>query len=546
MKHLLPPLNQLIETDFLIVDRDNPFIDSNPAILVLKTEQHYFTTAAAYPLNWQKTTAINDNSEWNDAICTECNVVLYEDNQGQVSGYIRSAALINTLFSCYQHLLAYFETTLKTTDLTLTIIDDNEKVAVWTDGAEQIFSIPREHIIGKPATDYFNPDMLQVLKTLRTGKSVIKHQHQPREDLFVLINARPIILHDNIIGAVSAETDITAQIRLLQELFHMTHKVEQLHINLQPKEDPFLRIKGTSKAVKQCKETIQKISATKATVLISGESGTGKELFARAIHDCSKQQNEPFIAINCGAIPPSLFESELFGYEGGAFSGADPKGKKGKFELAGNGTLFLDEIAEMPLDMQVKLLRVLQEKSFFRIGGMKLLQANCRIIAATNRNLEEMLQKETFREDLYYRLNVLSLEIPPLRERKEDVFELIQSFLHEFSILHQCPVQSFPYEVLQTLIQYNWPGNIRELRNIIERLVILAPDGIIRLEHLPASIYQTTIPDASLSLQEQVDRYEKVLLLEALRLENGNKSALAKRLGLSRATIYNKLKRLGI
>ena len=200
----------------------------------------------------------------------------------------------------------------------------------------------------------------------------------------------------------------------------------------------------------------------------------------------------------------------------------------------------------MPLDMQVKLLRVLQEKSFFRIGGTKLLSANCRIIAATNRNLEVMLQKETFREDLYYRLNVLSLEIPPLRDRKEDIFELIQSFLHEFSLLHQCPIHSFPYEVLQTLIQYDWPGNIRELRNIIERLVILASDGIIQLEHLPASIYQTTIPDAPLSLQEQVDRYEKVLLLEALRLENGNKSALAKRLGLSRATLYNKMKRLGI
>lgn len=555
MKHLLPSLEHVIETDFVLFQSyeiPEKNIQNFPTIryFFLQTDHHYFISAASSPLHWKQTISINKDSDWADIVShlSQNEIILYENEHGKIAGYIRSATLLQAIFTCYQYLHAYFETILKTADIALSLIDEDEKFVIWTQRAEQIFSIPRDRIIGKSASKFFAVEMLQVLETLRTGKSVIKRQHQPREDLFVLINANPVTIDNQIVGAVSAETDITSEIRLLQELFHMSNKVERLQSHLIPKDDPFIKIKGNSQAMKHCKATIKKISATKATVLISGESGSGKELFARAIHDYSDQRNEPFIAINCGAIPPTLFESELFGYEGGAFSGADSKGKKGKFELASNGTLFLDEIAEMPLEMQVKLLRILQEKSFFRVGGTKLLKVNCRIIAATNRNLLDMLKNETFREDLYYRLNVLSFDIPPLRERKEDVFELIQCFLHEFSILYNCHIQSFPYEVLQLLVQYHWPGNVRELRNIIERLVILSTDGMIQLEHLPAAIYPSTAPNTApqTTLQEQIDRYEKTLLLEALRLENGNKSALAKRLGLSRATLYNKMKKLGI
>ncbi len=556
MKHLLPSLENFIEKDFEFVQSHeipNNLTQNLPSTryFLLQTKHHYFISATSRPLQWKQTISINSDSNWFEVVSylSKHETILCENDHEEIVGYLRGATILSTIFTCYQYLLAYFETVLKTVDIALSLIDEEEKVIIWTEGAEQIFSIPKESIIGKPATDFFAVEMLQALETLRTGKSVVKRQHQPREDLFVLINSNPVILQEKVIGAVSAEKDITSEIRLLQELFHMSSKVEQLHSNLVPKDDPFIKIKGTSQVMRNCKATVKKISLTKATVLISGESGTGKELFARAIHDCSHQREEPFIAINCGAIPPTLYESELFGYEGGAFTGADPKGKKGKFELASNGTLFLDEIAEMPLDMQVKLLRVLQEKSFFRVGGTKLLKVNCRIIAATNRNLLDMLKKQTFREDLYYRLNVLSLEIPPLRERKEDVFELIQYLLHEFSLLYNSPIQSFPSEVLQWLIQYNWPGNVRELRNTIERLVILSTDGIIQLEHLPASIYPSITPNfhsQQTTLQEQVDRYEKILLLEALQMENGNKSALAKRLGLSRATLYNKMKRLGL
>ena len=556
MKHLLPSLESFIEEDFeLVQSHEIPenLTQTLPSIryFLLQTNHHYFFSTTSSPLHWKQIFSINNDSNWLEVIShlSKHDIILYENEHGEIAGYISRASVLSALFTSYQYLFAYFETILKTADIALSLIDEDEKVVIWTESAEQIFSIPKERIIGKPATDFFAVEMLQALETLRTGKSVVKRQHQPREDLFVLINSNPVILHEKVIGSVSAEKDITAEIRLLQDLFHMSNKVELLHSNLTFKDDPFVKIKGTSQVMRNCKATIQKISKTKATVLISGESGTGKELFARAIHDCSHQREEPFIAINCGAIPPTLFESELFGYDGGAFSGADPKGKKGKFELASNGTLFLDEIAEMPLNMQVKLLRVLQERSFFRVGGTRLLKVNCRIIAATNRNLLDMLKNETFREDLYYRLNVLSFEIPPLRERKEDVFELIQCFLHEFSLFYNYPIQSFPYEVLQLLVQYDWPGNVRELRNIIERLVILSTDGIIQLEHLPASIYPSTVPNLTSSpttLQEQIDRYEKLLLLEALQLENGNKSALAKRLGLSRATLYNKMKKLGI
>ena len=556
MKHLLPSLENFIEKDFEFVQSHeipNNLTQNLPSTryFLLQTNHHYFISATSRPLQWKQTISINSDSNWLEVVSylSKHETILCENDHEEIVGYLRGATILSTIFTCYQYLLAYFETVLKTVDIALSLIDEEEKVIIWTEGAEQIFSIPKESIIGKPATDFFAVEMLQALETLRTGKSVVKRQHQPREDLFVLINSNPVILQEKVIGAVSAEKDITSEIRLLQELFHMSSKVEQLHSNLIPKDDPFIKIKGNSQVMRNCKATVKKISLTKATVLISGESGTGKELFARAIHDCSHQREEPFIAINCGAIPPTLYESELFGYEGGAFTGADPKGKKGKFELASNGTLFLDEIAEMPLDMQVKLLRVLQEKSFFRVGGTKLFKVNCRIIAATNRNLLDMLKKQTFREDLYYRLNVLSLEIPPLRERKEDVFELIQYLLHEFSLLYNSPIQSFPSEVLQWLIQYNWPGNVRELRNTIERLVILSTDGIIQLEHLPASIYPSTTPNfhsQQTTLQEKIDRYEKLLLLEALQMENGNKSALAKRLGLSRATLYNKMKRLGI
>ncbi|MEC0123600.1 sigma-54 interaction domain-containing protein [Paenibacillus pabuli] len=517
-------------------------------------------------------------------------------DDGPLLGYIAVSDVLYAMMNAHRLLEAYFETTLETAGSALTLINEEAKVTYWTSGAEHVFSINKKDIIGKPAADFFPPERLQSLKTLYTGETVYRKQHQPRTDLFALINARPVQLDGRIVGAVAAEVDITTEIRLHQELLHMTSKVQHLEkavARLRPESDPFARIKGSSLVMKQCLDTIRKISSTSATVLILGESGTGKELFAKAIHDLREPQTAPFIAINCGAIPASLFESELFGYEKGAFSGADPKGKKGKIELAEGGTLFLDEIGEMPLELQVKLLRVLQEKSYFPVGGTRMKHASCRIIAATNQNLLSMISRNQFREDLYYRLNVINLVIPPLRMRKEDIYELTQTFLQEFSLLYNRHIEWIPPEVFKLLFNYDWPGNVRELRNVIERITILTTDGEVKPEYLP----DTFIPDNELvptilddtgqlpspykvkpgsaanaagldesdtlrdgelqiksasaditpgSYQDQLDAYESELLLQYLKAAEGNKRTLARQLGISRATLYNRMKRLGL
>ncbi|WP_340400783.1 sigma 54-interacting transcriptional regulator [Paenibacillus sp. FSL H8-0079] len=566
MKHLLPDLMSLLRTDVATLDTGLP------------------TPTIPSSTSLADTISLFDTSSY-----------LFIQDDGPILGYIAVSDVLHAMMHAHRLIEAYFETTLETAGSALTLINEEAKVAYWTSGAEHVFSISKNDIIGQPAADFFPPDRLQSLKTLYTGETVYRKQHQPRPDLFALINARPVQLDGRIVGAVAAEVDITTEIRLHQELLHMTSKVQHLEkavARLRPDTDPFARIKGSSPVIRQCLDTIRKISTTSATVLILGESGTGKELFAKAIHDLRELQTAPFIAINCGAIPASLFESELFGYEKGAFSGADPKGKKGKIELAEGGTLFLDEIGEMPLELQVKLLRVLQEKSYFPVGGTRMKQADCRIIAATNQNLLSMIARNQFREDLYYRLNVINLVIPPLRMRKEDIYELTQTFLQEFSLLYNRHIELVPPEVFKLLFQYDWPGNVRELRNVIERLTILTTDGEVKPEYLPDTLLSLIAQEQSEvqltsgihphtnseheqrqhmagteqkprtaanvvnsddsilvsndTYQQKLETYEAQLLIQYLEAAGGNKRTLAKQLGISRATLYNRMKRLGL
>src|SRR5699024_11162450 len=296
-----------------------------------------------------------------------------------------------------------------------------------------------------------------------------------------------------------------------------------------------------------------------ANILMHGESGVGKELFAKAIHNLRESESAPYIAINCGAIPSALFESEIFGYEKGAFSGADQEGKKGKVELAKGVTLLLDEIGEMPLDMQVKMLRLLDEKKFFRVGGTQELEVDFRVVAATNRDLGELVKEGKFREDLYYRLNVVSLEIPPLRKRPEDIIELTHYFLYEISIKYNRPIHGISQEVMQALLSYDWPGNIRELKNVVERLVVFSEEGEIRKEVLPCEVdYMAQASNgkgvnASIfseketrSLAERLQELEREIILKELKKTNGEKLSCAKNLQITRATLYNRMKKLGI
>jgi DNA-binding NtrC family response regulator len=307
----------------------------------------------------------------------------------------------------------------------------------------------------------------------------------------------------------------------------------------------FGRIVGNSPKIRKIYRVIEQAAPTLASVLISGESGTGKELVAQTIHQLSPRASMPFVAINCAAIPETLLESEIFGHEKGAFTGASDR-RQGCFELAHRGTLFLDEIAEMTPATQVKLLRVLQERSFRRLGGMQEQSVDVRVVAATNLNPAEAVQKGKLREDLYYRLNVFAIDLPPLRERKEDLPLLVQSFLNEFNRRDGKSIKAVDQEAMRILEAYDWPGNIRELRNVIERATILASSDFIEAVHLPPKLVSTDANMAStltLAPGTTVEEAEKRLIFLTLEHTHNNKTRAAEILGISLKTLHNKLNR---
>ncbi|MCS7163644.1 MAG: sigma-54 dependent transcriptional regulator [Thermodesulfovibrio sp.] len=307
---------------------------------------------------------------------------------------------------------------------------------------------------------------------------------------------------------------------------------------------------GNSQVMKKIKAQIEMIAKGDSRVLILGESGTGKELVARMIHSLSSRANAPFIEVNCAAIPQELIESELFGHEKGAFTGAIDK-KIGKFELANEGTLFLDEIGDMSLIMQAKLLRVIETQKFQRVGGMRDITVNVRIISATNKNLTEEIKKGNFREDLYYRLNVVPIYMPPLRERKEDIPELIDYFMEEFNREKGWKKKTIKNEAMKILKSYDWPGNVRELKNAVERLMIMIPKDVIEASDIEAAgIIRERIKEESYfsysTLKEARDAFERDFILRKLKDNNWNMTKTAEVIGIERSNLYKKIKSLGI
>ncbi|MFZ5969885.1 MAG: sigma-54-dependent transcriptional regulator [Bacillota bacterium] len=296
-------------------------------------------------------------------------------------------------------------------------------------------------------------------------------------------------------------------------------------------------------------ELIRQVADSRATVILYGETGTGKELAAQLLHNLSGRKDKPFVKVNCAAIPELLLESELFGYERGAFTGAVTR-KPGRFELAEGGTLFLDEIGDIPPTIQVKLLRVLQQKEFERLGGTKTLKVDVRIIAATNKCLEELVAKGEFREDLYYRLNVVPITMPALRERKEDIPILVKHFLHRSAYISGKPKKEVTEEVMEKLVQYNWPGNIRELENIIERCVVVVKSNRIAIEDLPVKIAQYAKGEEEAAeiakLDEVIDYTEKEIIVKTLKETGGNRTKAAETLGISRRSLHRKLNKYQI
>jgi Nif-specific regulatory protein len=331
---------------------------------------------------------------------------------------------------------------------------------------------------------------------------------------------------------------------------------------LSRKTHTFKGLIGHSPCIKRVYDLIEKIADTESTILITGESGTGKELVAKTIHYSSSRSQEPFVPVNCAAIPKDLLESELFGHEKGAFTGA-LNARIGRFELAHRGTLFLDEIAELDPSLQVKLLRVLQEREFERVGGVKTIKMDVRILVATNKDIEHATREGKFREDLYYRLNVIPLNLPPLRERAEDIPVLVNYFIHKFADKRKREPFTFSTEAIQCLMRCRWPGNVRELENLIERLTILVTKDVVTTSDLPGKFHQLSdarppenshagplmdfeIPECGIDINSIVENMERNLILKALKKTGGVKNRAAKMLGLNRTTLLEKMKKMRI
>lgn len=409
--------------------------------------------------------------------------------------------------------------------------------------AEILLRSTRDEILHKHIS-VFMPGAI-ALDVLKTGKGYTENEeiyNTSKGKFHFIVTVKPIVDISQIQGVVISFRDIEEAQKLVYNMSQRTLKYT------------FDDIIGESEEIRKIKNQALLISRGSSTVLITGESGTGKEMFAKAIHYASSRAKGPFVTVNCGAIPENLLESELFGYEKGAFTGANEKGKLGKFELANGGTIFLDEIGDMPLHLQVKLLHVLQNMRFERVGGNRTIIVDVRVVAATNKDLEEMISEGKFREDLYYRLSVIPLRIPSLRERKDDIVLLMQHFLKKYNIFMNKNINGFTEEVKKIYINYEWHGNVRELENAIEYGVNMTFGDKIGIDAVPVRLLRndhgaTTIIDNGLPLSEQVRLFEKELLMKKLK-EYGNtqnaKLKIADDLGVSRATLYRKLAELGL
>ena len=432
------------------------------------------------------------------------------------------------------------------------VIDRQEIVRLINPEYTRITGVRPETIIGKPLREV-RPGA-QLVETLRDGRARVGVYRREGRTEYV-VDMAPIRINGEIIGAVSVCKGLTEVHKLSRELEKNREKLIQLEKtmdSLHRAKYRFDHIVGTSRKLQEVVHVARKAADSNLPVLITGESGTGKELFAHSLHNESTRAHRPFIPVNCAAIPSSLLESELFGYEEGSFTNAKRGGKTGLFEIAHGGTIFLDEIAELPYDLQAKLLRVLQERSIRKLGEVRERDIDVRVIAATNRDLRQLVEKNRFREDLYYRLHVLSIHIPSLRERREDIPELVSAFLTA-STDRGGPAWTIDEEAMRALQQYHWPGNIRELKNTVDYAVCMAEGNAIRLCDLPGHIphakhdwLRSPHFRAQPTLREVVEDAESKWISETLKQFGDNleeRKKAARILGISVATLYNKMKR---
>ena len=415
----------------------------------------------------------------------------------------------------------------------------------------QFLELDPDEQIGRHCTEVIENTRMHIVA--QTGKAEI-NQTQWIKGQNMVVQRIPIWQDGKVIAVFGQVMfkDIKDVSKLANKLSMLESKVklyEEELITLRSTRYTFDSIIGTSQAITILKKEALNAATNQFPVLITGDSGTGKELFAQAIHHASPRKLYPFVRINCSAIPKDLLESELFGYDKGAFTGAKAEGKPGKFEIANHGTVFLDEIGDLPLEMQPKLLRVVEEKEFERVGGTRMIRSDFRVIAATNQNLEKMLSDGRFRKDLYYRLNVIPLQIPPLRERRNDIIPLARHFMHQMAQEAVLPEINIGAEAKKALMRHDWPGNVRELLNVLERTLSSIETNTIRLVDLPFYLHRTQKKPPQknqTSIREVQAMAEKEAIRYALKEANHNKVRAAKILGIHRTLLYKKMKKYKI
>lgn len=428
-------------------------------------------------------------------------------------------------------------------------IDDAQGYTIWINKAsEELYKIKRKNIIGKHVSfleseGIFTPSVARIVMEQKKEVSTI---HENRDGKRLLTTGIPIMDADNNMSKIITTThDITELINLQNQLESVQNTLSGLKA-----QEGFSDIVANSPSMYNVIQLTKRLSDIDSTVLITGESGVGKGVIAKLLHENGSRRDYPFVKVNCGAIPENLIESELFGYESGAFTGSRKDGKKGLFETADKGTIFLDEISELPLNLQVKLLQVIQEREITRVGSVESIPINVRIISASNRDLMSLVHEGKFREDLYYRLNVVPISIPPLRERPEDIIPMIRIFLNQNNIKMK-EHKEIDSRTIAILMKYAWPGNVRELQNIIERLVITTKGTVIMPENLPSFIYETaigadsTVIPAAGSLKDALEHAEREILLKAQKQYKTTR-AMAKALGISQPTVVRKLQKYAI
>jgi transcriptional regulator with PAS, ATPase and Fis domain len=433
------------------------------------------------------------------------------------------------------------------------VVDANGVVCFVNDKYKKACSIKKKDIVGHPIAK-LNPRerLTRILKHGKTENLVPVKSTHPRFTSYQI----PLIIENKIVGAAEKivfhpenKTAKGGRMNGLSEdrSYTVFDYIGENHTS----RYSFDNIIGESAPILNAKATAKLAAQTNVPILIIGESGTGKELFAHAIHQASGRQHCNFVRLNCSCIPTELIESELFGYESGAFTGASRKGKTGKFELANEGTIFLDEIGDMSLNMQAKLLRVLQEKEFEKIGGTTPKSVDFRIISATNRDLQEMIDIQSFRLDLYYRINAITIKVPPLREIKKDIPSMVQHFLKEFNQVRQKKMLAISEKAKVTLMNYDWPGNVRELRNTTERCFYICRGDTLTIEDLPPAVRgygkSTTVRSKNLpNLKKALEDTEKQLIVETLKLTGANRKEAARILDIHRTGLYQKMKKYNL